>query len=78
MATREAKPKGASPNSSIPTVGSTVRFVFGLGEVTGTVIEDRGDLGVGGRRLLRVRFQIEGAGEPFLTEIPADAVSVAA
>ena len=55
-----------------------MKFVFGLGEVTGTVIEDRGDLGVGGRRLLRVRFQIEGAGEPFVTEIAADAVHVAA
>ncbi len=78
MSTHGTKRKGASPNSTVPTVGSTVKFVFGLGEVTGTVIEDRGDLGVGGRRLLRVRFQIEGAGEPFVTEIAADAVHVAA
>lgn len=59
-------------------MGSKVKFVFGLGEVTGTVIEDRGNLGVGGQRLLRVRFQIEGAGEPFETEIPADDVRLAA
>jgi len=55
-----------------------VKFVFGLGEVTGTVIEDRGNLGVGGQRLLRVRLQIEGAGEPFETELPADDVRLAA
>jgi len=59
-------------------VGSKVKFVFGLSEVTGTVIEDRGDLGVGGQRLLRVRFELEGAGEPFETEVPADNVKVAA
>lgn len=78
MSNREAKGKGTKPKSRVPTVGSTVKFVFGLGEVTGTVIEDRGNLGVGGQRLLRVRFQIEGAGEPFETEIPADDVRLAA
>lgn len=66
------------PRSGVPAVGSKVRFVFGLGEVVGTVIEDRGDLGVGGRRLLRVRFELEGAAEPFETEIEAEAVRVAA
>lgn len=60
------------------TVGSRVSFVFGLAPVTGTVIEDRGDLGVGGRRLLRVRFEIEGAGEPFETEMPAEELTLAA
>jgi hypothetical protein len=78
MSNREIKSKGAKPKSPIPAVGSKVRFVFGLSEVTGTVIEDRGDLGVGGRRLLRVRFEIEGASEPFETEISADEVKVAA
>ena len=75
VSSRGTKPK---PKNAIPAVGSKVKFVFGLGEVIGTVIEDRGDLGVGGRRLLRVRFEIEGAGEPFETEIPADNVKVAA
>jgi hypothetical protein len=64
--------------STIPAVGSRVKFVFGLDEVIGTVIEDRGDLGIGGRRLLRIRFEIEGAGEPFETEIAAEDVKVAA
>lgn len=78
VSSRQIKSKGAKPKSRIPAVGSKVKFVFGLSEVTGTVIEDRGDLGVGGRRLLRVRFEIEGAGEPFETEIPADEVKIAA
>lgn len=78
MPSREAKRKGAKRKPVAPTVGSRVKFVFGLSEVTGTVIEDRGNLGVGGQRLLRVRFQIEGAGEPFETEMPADDVKLAA
>jgi hypothetical protein len=78
MASRGTKSKGAKRKSTVPAVGSKVRFVFGLSEVIGTVIEDRGNLGVGGRRLLRVRFEIEGAGEPFETEIAADDVKVAA
>lgn len=79
MPSRGAKPKKQKRRRSvIPAVGSKVAFVFGAAQVTGTVIEDRGNLGVGGRRLLRVRFEIEGAGEPFETEIAADDVNVAA
>lgn len=64
----------AAKTKATPIVGSRVRFVFGLGEVTGIVIEDRGNLGGGGRRLLRVRFEIEGAGDALETEIAADDV----
>lgn len=39
-------------------VGDKVRFQFGVRRITGEVIEDRGNLGVGGRRLLRIRFPI--------------------
>ncbi len=79
MSSRGTKRRGTKkPKSTIPAVGSRVKFVFGLTEVTGTVIEDRGDLGIGGQRLLRVRFEIEGAGEPFETEIAAENVKVAA
>lgn len=81
MPSRGAKPRKPEQKrrrSVIPAVGSRVKFVFGAAQVTGTVIEDRGNLGVGGRRLLRVRFEIEGAGEPFVTEIAADDVKVAA
>jgi hypothetical protein len=78
MSSSRTRAKPVKAKSRVPAVGSKVKFVFGLAEVTGIVIEDRGNLGVGGRRLLRVRFQIEGAGEPFETEIPADNVKVAA
>ncbi len=49
-------------------VGSRVRFPYGAGEVEAIVIEDRGNLGVGGRRIMRVRIVgesdwPEGAGE---------------
>jgi hypothetical protein len=67
-----------APKAKRPAVGSKVKFVFGLNEVTAIVIEDRGNLGVGGRRLLRVRFEIDGANEPFVLEIPADDVKLAA
>ena len=67
-----------APQAQRLIVGSKVKFVFGLNEVTATVIEDRGNLGVGGRRLLRVRFEIDGANEPFVMEIPADDVKLAA
>jgi primosomal protein N' len=51
-------------------VGSRVKFDFGGREVTGTVIEDRGALGVGGRRILRVRVALTDLDEPLEFEIP--------
>jgi len=54
--------------------------VFRLGgqRVYGTVIEDRGALGVGGRRLLRVRVDWPEADGPFEFEIAETEVQVAA
>jgi hypothetical protein len=72
MSTRVTKRGGA------PSVGSRVKFVFGLDEVTATVIEDRGNIGIGGRRLLRVRVDISDTSEPIELEIPVDDVKVAA
>jgi hypothetical protein len=40
-------------------VGDVVRFTSGPTKVTGKVIEDRGPLGIGGRRLYRVRFTLD-------------------
>jgi len=37
-------------------VGSRVRLMLGGREVVAVVVEDRGPLGVGGKRLLRVRL----------------------
>ena len=44
--------------------------------VTGTVVEDRGHIGVGGRRLVRVRIDMGPGVEPMFTELPDEAPSV--
>jgi hypothetical protein len=50
-------------------VGDRVRFVFGLAETAGTIVEDRGPIGVGGRRLYGVRFAFS-EGDPMYIELP--------
>ena len=61
-----------------PRVGAKVTLTFGGREVVATVIEDRGPLGVGGRKLLRVRLDIGEGVEPVEFELPAADVRVAA
>jgi hypothetical protein len=38
-------------------VGDEVTFLYGNGRVRGTIVEDRGCLGRGGRRLYGIRFE---------------------
>lgn len=52
-------------------VGDQVRFPFGTSKAAGTIIEDRGPIGVGGRRLYRIQFQFHDDEEPMHTELPA-------
>jgi hypothetical protein len=59
-------------------VGSRVRFHFGSIAVIAEVIEDRGNLAVGRKRLLRVRFDLPGAEAPTELEIPEERVELAA
>ena len=66
MSRRASKPRDPFP------IGSKVRLTFGVDEVTAVVIEDRGNLGVGGRRLLRVRLDIADTSEPIELEIRAE------
>ena len=40
-------------------VGDRVSFTFGVDRVEGVIVEDRGNLGVGGARVLRVRVQLD-------------------
>lgn len=40
-------------------VGDRVRFRFGDRRIRGTIIEDRGNLATGGRRLYRIRFRFD-------------------
>ena len=53
--------------------GQTVEFRLGTRSVTGTVKEDRGPIGVGGRRLYLIEFLAEPQAQcPSLIELPAE------
>ncbi len=57
-------------------VGDRVRFSLGGHGIIGTIVEDRGPIGAGGRRLFVVRAQLEAAGESVF-ELPADELRAA-
>ena len=40
-------------------VGDRVRFQRGKDTIEGVIVEDRGHIGAGGRRLWRIEFQME-------------------
>ena len=58
-------------------VGDCVSFPFGSGWVTGKVVEDRGCLGIGGRRLYGIKFEIN-PGEQAYVEAAADELTAGA
>ena len=58
--------------------GDRVRLLWGVTPVEGTIIEDRGNLGVGGKRLYRVRVQLDAITEPIETSLPADDLTLVA
>lgn len=59
--------------------GQAVRFQFGIRRVEGVVTEDRGPIGVKGRRLYGVEFLVErGADSPSYTELPAENLELVA
>ena len=52
-------------------VGTIVGMPDDLGIVnTAEVVEDRGNLGIGGEQIVRLRFRVEGVDEDFETERP--------
>lgn len=57
-------------------VGDRVRFTLGGHYIVGTIVEDRGAIGAGRRRLFVVRVQMEAAGESIF-ELPADELRAA-
>ena len=61
-----------------PQVGSLVVMPLGGTKCPATIIEDRGPLGVGGQRIVRVRFMHESTEEPFETEVPSEDLEVIA
>ena len=60
----------------VPPVGASVRLRFGVTDVVALVIEHRGPLGVGGKQIIRVRFQFGEVEEPIEIELPVDLVTV--
>jgi hypothetical protein len=58
--------------------GDRVRLLWGVTPVDGVIVEDRGNLGVGGKRLYRVRVQLDDITEPIETSLPADDLTLLA
>jgi len=56
-------------------VGDKVRFRMGARSITGQVREDRGPIGIGGRRLYLVTYEL-GKGNWYSIELPADQIEV--
>lgn len=52
-------------------VGDRVRIDFGRRKLTGTIVEDRGAIGAGGRHLYRVDVPMEPL-DPMTVEVPED------
>lgn len=57
-------------------IGDWVSFLYGMHHVWAQVIEDRGQLGVKGRRLYRIRWD-QTYSEPIESEIPEDYLEAA-
>jgi hypothetical protein len=67
-----AKQKSAEKTKpALYKVGDRVSFLFGNGHVTGKIVEDRGCLGVGGRRLYGIRFELYPGDDSYI-EVPEE------
>jgi hypothetical protein len=53
-------------------VGDSVSFLFGTTTLVGIVVEDRGAIGAGGRRLFRVEVPFGIGEDSMFLEIPED------
>lgn len=52
-----------------PKVGSRVSFLWGFSQLEGKIVEDRGAIGVGGRRLYRIEAPLS-LGDQVVIELP--------
>jgi hypothetical protein len=66
------KAHGARPAGRSPRVGDRVYVHMGTHDAIGTVLEDRGLIGVNGRRLIRVAVRMDPDVEPLDFEVPAE------
>jgi len=58
--------------------GDRVRLRWGGTDVVAIVVEDRGRLGIGGKRLYGVRLRVDDVSDPLYTEIEPDALTLVA
>lgn len=58
--------------------GDRVWLFWGSTEVEGTVVEDRGNLGVGGKRLYGVTFRVDDVSDPIYTELEPEELTLVA
>jgi hypothetical protein len=61
----EVKNPSAAANPGPFAEGDRVLVPWNPGRIEGVVIEDRGNLGVGGKRLYRVRIQVDDVSDPY-------------
>ncbi len=66
------KKSGAKAKPPLYKVGDMVSFLFGDGHVTGKIVEDRGCLGVGGRRLYGIHFAFDFPDDQRYIEVPEE------
>jgi hypothetical protein len=59
-------------------VGDRVRMPFGTESIEATVVEDRGNLGVGGKRVYGVRFRVDDVSDEIYTERDVDQLTLVA
>jgi hypothetical protein len=71
-----ATPRTNRPKRARLRVGDRVRFHFADRWLVGTIIEDRGLLAPGRKRVLRVRVR-RSQGDDLITEMPADELRAA-
>jgi hypothetical protein len=58
-------------------VGDHIRFRWDIQLIPGVVIEDRGNLGVGGRQVVRIRAKLSPETEPREFELAEDDIQLA-
>jgi hypothetical protein len=69
MVKKTSKRRGARARVK---VGDQVSFMYGFRRARAEVVEDRGRVGAGGRRILRVRMITKSPGGERTFEIPQD------
>lgn len=71
MAARHAARAARSKNTPRFKVGDRIRFAMGVRRASGVIVEDRGLIGVGGRRLYSIRMRVV-ASDDLVFELPED------